>query len=132
MQIIGRAIRKVMGASTLIGDDVKNQSGENLGKIEEIVLDVPSGTVQYAVLSFGGGFLGIGDKLFAVPWRVLQLDEDNKCFVLNVSKDKLENAPGFDKKNWPDFADAEFGGKIYDYYGIERLTSTAVKPNKVM
>jgi len=89
MQIIGRDIRKVMGASTLTSDEVRNQSGEDLGKIEEIMLDVPSGRIAYAVLSFGG-FLGIGDKLFAVPWQALQLNEDDKCFILNVSKDRLK------------------------------------------
>ena len=129
MQIIGRDIRKVMGASTLTSDEVRNQSGEDLGKIEEIMLDVPSGRIAYAVLSFGG-FLGIGDKLFAVPWQALQLNEDDKCFILNVSKDRLEDAPGFDKNNWPDMSDPEFGGRVYDYYGIERLVATPEKPFK--
>src|SRR6266545_4609381 len=71
----GKRYRRVMGASTLTGDSVRNPAGEDLGKIEEIMIDVPTGRVAYAVLSFGG-FLGLGDKLFAVPWGNLTLDED--------------------------------------------------------
>ncbi len=110
--------RDVMSASTLIGDDVVDSKGESLGSIEEIMLHVPSGRIAYAVLSFGG-FLGMGDKLFAIPWEALTLDEENKQFVLHIDKDKLENAPGFDKDNWPDMADPQFGSRIYGYYGYE-------------
>jgi sporulation protein YlmC with PRC-barrel domain len=72
-----------MGASTLGGDDVLNRQEKKLGTIEEIMLDVPTGRIAYAVLS-SGGFLGIGDKLFAIPWRSLTLDPENKCFVVDV------------------------------------------------
>ncbi len=64
---------RVLSASTLTGDRVRNAAGEDLGKVEEIMLDVPGGRIAYAVLSFGG-MLGIGDKLFAVPWSALRLD----------------------------------------------------------
>jgi len=111
--------REVMGASTLNGDAVRNSAGEKLGSIEEIMLDVPNGRVAYAVLSFGG-FLGMGDKLFAIPWSELTLDEDEKCFVLEADREKLERAPGFDKDNWPDMADPSWRDQIYDYYGAER------------
>jgi sporulation protein YlmC with PRC-barrel domain len=73
----------VMEADTLEGNDVVNAQGEKLGDIKSIMIDVPSGRVAYAVLS-SGGFLGIGDKLFAIPWRALTLDADNKCFILNI------------------------------------------------
>ena len=81
-----------MAASTLAGDDVLDASGDKLGTLNEIMLDVPSGRIAYAVLS-SGGFLGIGDKLFAIPWRALTLDAENKCFRLDVSKDRMEEAP---------------------------------------
>ncbi len=110
--------RRVLPASTLKGDAVKNRSGEDLGKIDEIMIDVPTGRVAYAVLSFGG-FLGMGNKLFAVPWSVLTLDEDRKCFIFDVGKEKLERAPGFDKDNWPDMADSRWGSQIYGYYGVD-------------
>ena len=60
----------VMGASTLKGDSVFNPAGADLGHVEDIMLDVGRGKVAYAVLSFGG-FLGMGNKLFAVPWQAL-------------------------------------------------------------
>ncbi len=111
-------IRHVMSASTLIGDPVVNARGDDLGKLEEIMIHVDSGMVAYGVLSFGG-FLGMGDKLFAIPWEALTLDEDNKRFILEISKEKLEQAPGFDKDHWPDFADPNWGKQIYTYYGYE-------------
>jgi sporulation protein YlmC with PRC-barrel domain len=108
--------RRVLSASTLAGDHVQNSAGEDLGKVNEIMIDIPSGKVAYAVLSFGG-FLGMGNKLFALPWSALKLDEGKKCFVLDVDKKKLENAPGFDKDNWPDMADTSWGTRIFSYYG---------------
>src|SRR5215813_352584 len=75
--------RRVMGATTLAGDRVRNSAGEDLGKIEEIMIDIPTGRVAYAVLSFGG-FLGMGNKLFAVPWEALRVNERDHEFVLNV------------------------------------------------
>jgi hypothetical protein len=95
---------------------VRNAAGDDLGKIEEIMLDVPSGRVAYAVLSFGG-VLGMGNKLFAVPWNALTVDEQEHQFTLNVDKQVLENAPGFDKDNWPDMADPSWGSQIYSHYG---------------
>ncbi len=108
----------LMGANTLIGNDVYNQKDENLGDIKEIMLDVRSGRVSYAVLSFGG-FLGMGEKLFAVPWTALTLDTVNKRFVLNVEKDRLESAPGFDQDSWPNMADPSWAKSIHDYYGTK-------------
>jgi len=106
----------LMGATTLVGDDVCNPHGEDVGEIKEIMLDMRSGEVAYVVLSFGG-FLGMGEKLFAVPWRALQLDTENKRFVLNVDQDRLKNAPGFHKNNWPDMADQSWAREIHAYYG---------------
>lgn len=108
----------LMGANTLIGNDVYNGNDEDLGNIKEIMLDVRSGRVSYAVLSFGG-FLGMGEKLFAVPWSALTLDTENKRFVLNVEKVKLESAPGFNADQWPNMADASWAEGIHAYYGIQ-------------
>ena len=108
---------EVMDADTLQGDNVVNAAGEDLGKIEAIMLDVSSGHIAYAVLSFGG-FLGMGSKLFAIPWRALTLDPDEHRFVLDVSKDKLENAQGFDKDNWPSMADPNWASDIHSYYNV--------------
>ncbi len=122
MEVTGtRNVRHVMSASTLNGDSVVNSKGEDLGKIEEIMIHVPSGKIAYAVLSFGG-FLGLGDKLFAIPWEALKLDEDNHRFVLDVDKEKMERAPGFDKDRWPDMADPTWSSEIYRYYGYQEPT----------
>src|SRR5215467_3538173 len=108
--------RRVLSASTLAGDTVRNAAGDSLGKVDEIMIDIPSGQVAYAVLSFGG-LLRMGNKLFAVPWSALRVDEDEKCFILDVDKRKLETAPGFDKDTWPDMADPSWGSQISEHYG---------------
>lgn len=95
---------ELMGASSLIGNDVYNHSKEDLGDIKEIMLDMESGKIAYAVLSFGG-VLGVGEKLFAIPWSALTLDTESERFILNVGKSKFENAEGFDKDHWPGAAD---------------------------
>lgn len=107
---------EIMAADTLEGDDVVNTKGEDLGNIKDIMIDVPTGRVAYAVLS-SGGFLGIGDKLFAIPWSALTLDADRKCFILDVDKETLKNAPGFDKDHWPSMADPTWAKEVHDYYG---------------
>jgi sporulation protein YlmC with PRC-barrel domain len=108
--------RRVLGASTLEGDKVRNPAGEDLGKVDKIMIDIPTGRVAYVVLSHGG-VLGMGDKLFAVPWRLFTVDEDEKEFILDVPKSKLEAAPGFDKDNWPDMANEDWGTQLSQYYG---------------
>lgn len=109
---------ELMGANTLIGNDVYNLKNEDLGDIKEIMLDMRTGQVSYAVLSFGG-FLGMGEKLFAVPWNALTLDTQNKRFTLNVEKDRLESAPGFDEDSWPNMADQSWAKSIHDFYGTK-------------
>ncbi|MBI5440799.1 MAG: PRC-barrel domain-containing protein [Deltaproteobacteria bacterium] len=106
---------EVMGANDLVGDHVVNSKGERLGKIEEIMIDMGTGKVAYAVLSFGG-ILGIGDKLFAIPWSALRLDPANKQFVFDVDKERLDKAPGFDKDHWPHMADMKWAQEIHSYW----------------
>jgi len=108
-------VRPVLAASTITGDRVRNGKGEHLGKIEDIMLDVPTGRIAYAVLSFGG-FMGIGDKLFAVPWSALRIDTGEHEFVLDVDKSTLESAPGFDKSDWPDMAQPDFADPVHRFY----------------
>lgn len=119
---------RLMGADTLMGEDVYNCQGEDLGDIKEFMIDMQSGQIAYAVLSFGG-ILGMGDKLFAVPWQALELDTANKRFILDTNKERLEDAPGFDQDRWPNMASAEFGSQIHGFYGTQQnlpgqLTST--------
>jgi sporulation protein YlmC with PRC-barrel domain len=123
----------LMGADTLIGDSVVNATDDDLGDIKEIMLDMQTGQVAYAVLSFGG-FLGMGDKLFAVPWQALHLDTVNKRFVLDIDKQRLQNAPGFDKDAWPDMADAQWAQHIHSFYGTDptRPGAPTMGPNVAM
>lgn len=112
---------ELMGADTLIGNDVSNRNGESLGDIKELMIDMSSGQIAYAVMSFGG-FLGMGDKLFAVPWQALVLDTVNKRFTLGVSKEALKDAPGFDKDHWPSMADKTWAGGVHKFYGTSHTS----------
>ncbi|HEY8099555.1 MAG TPA: PRC-barrel domain-containing protein [Burkholderiaceae bacterium] len=107
---------RLMGADTLIGEDVYNSHDEKLGDIKEFMLNMQTGEVEYAVLSFGGVF-SMGEKLFAVPFDALKLDTTNERFILDVEKQMLENAPGFDKDNWPDMADETWASQVHSFYG---------------
>ena len=109
---------ELMGANTLNGEDVYNTKDEDLGDIKEIMIDMRSGRIAYAVLSFGG-VLGMGDKLFAVPWSALKLDTVNKRFILDIDKKRLEGAPGFDKDAWPRMADPTWGAQVHSYYNAK-------------
>jgi sporulation protein YlmC with PRC-barrel domain len=108
----------LMGADTLIGNEVYNIANESLGTIKELMIDMSSGTINYAVLSYGG-FLGMGDRLFAVPWRALKLDAANRRFTLSVTKEQLKNAPGFDKDHWPSMADTTWASSVHNFYGVK-------------
>ncbi|MCC7547318.1 MAG: PRC-barrel domain-containing protein [Burkholderiales bacterium] len=89
------AIMRDLRVSELIGMDVRNAKGDDLGKINDVVLDVNNNRVHYAILSFGG-FAGLGDKLFAYPVRMFQLGQNERSLMLNVSEEQLENAPDFE------------------------------------
>jgi sporulation protein YlmC with PRC-barrel domain len=109
---------RVFPISSILGYHVRNSAREDLGSLEEIMIDEATGRVAYAVLSFGG-FLGLGNKLFAIPWEALALNRQDKEFVLNVDREKLERAPGFDKQHWPDMADRNWESEIFAYYGCK-------------
>lgn len=105
----------LLSATSIAGDEVRNLQNEELGKIEDIMLDINEGKIRYAVLS-SGGFLGMGDRLFAVPWKALQQDAENKRFMLDVDVERLKNAPGFDKNDWPNMADPSWNSTVESYY----------------
>jgi sporulation protein YlmC with PRC-barrel domain len=116
--------RNVHRASELIGMEVKNAQGEDLGKIHDLVVGMRSGRVRYAALSFGG-FAGLGEKLFAIPFQGLQLatgEDDEKHFVLNIPMEQFENAQGFEENNWPDLANPQWVAQIEGRYQIQART----------
>ena len=106
----------VPAKKTVIGSNVINAQDEDLGKIEDLVLDAGAARIAYAVLSFGG-FLGMGNKYFTIPWNAFRFNLSDKRAILNVDKKLLENAPGFEKDQWPNMADPTWGASIYRHYG---------------
>jgi sporulation protein YlmC with PRC-barrel domain len=104
-------------AASIIGDHIENLEGEDLGKIDNLMVNLYNGEVEYAVVEFGS-FLGIGGKLFAVPFKELKLDPDKKVFILNRDKEYLKQSPGFDKTHWPDTNDHSYFENVKMYYGF--------------
>ncbi|MHB8493401.1 MAG: PRC-barrel domain-containing protein [Casimicrobiaceae bacterium] len=102
-------------ASSIIGTSVVNSKGDSLGDIKEVVIDPRSGKVAYAVVSFGG-FLGMGEKLFAIPFSAFKYDLPKNDYVLDVSKERLKAAPGFDANHWPAMSDEKWNRDVYKYY----------------
>ena len=114
-------INRTLSASTIKGTKVENRKKEDIGKIQDLMINTEDGNIEYAVLSFGG-FLGLGDKYFAVPMQALQFTtrDDEQTIMMDVTKEKLENAPGFDKDKWPRKASSKFIDNVYKHYGYER------------
>ena len=113
-------VAKNVRSSQLVGLRVKNKQGQDLGKVEDIVVDLKNGDVRYAALSFGG-FAGFGTKLFAVPWQAMtfMLAENDRHFVLDTTAEKLKQQEGFDSSHWPNFADKKWTDSIDKHYNLE-------------
>jgi sporulation protein YlmC with PRC-barrel domain len=109
-------------ADTIKREKVVSIAGENLGKIEELIIDLQAGRVAYAVLSFGE-FSGMNGKFFAIPWQALQAKFQEHAFLLNIPKYTLEKAEGFDKDNWP-VTTYEWLSTVYSYYGYQPYWQT--------
>ena len=109
---------QALSLSTLLGNQVVDRSGEEVGRIQELMIDPRSGRVTYAVMSLGG-LLGLGEKLFAVPWVSLELDAEKDRFVMDVDRERLRQAPGFDKDDWPNMGDTYWGTDVPKFYGAK-------------
>lgn len=109
-------------ATDLTGTKVQNLQGENIGKIQDLMIDLDSGHILYTVLSFGG-FMGIGDDYFAIPMEALVFSDHDDVIKLDIDKETLKNAPGFDKDNWPEQPKDEFVSSVYEYYGYDRKST---------
>ncbi|WP_109481070.1 PRC-barrel domain-containing protein [Paraburkholderia sp. C35] len=124
---------EVMAAAPLDGTKVYSSDAEHVGKISDIMLDVRSGRIAYAVLS-EGGFLGMGANLHAIPWSALTLDTDQKCFHVDITAQQLKDEPGFDKDHWPSMADARWSESLHTYYNRDpywRSRSDYMDPDDV-
>lgn len=111
--------------NSILGVKVINAQREDLGNIEDLVLDARNNRVAYAILSFGG-FLGMGDRHFAIPFEALSFDLSEKVAVLDIDKDRLKNAPGFDKDDWPDMANPAWGSEVFRHYGYRPYWDASV------
>lgn len=98
---------KFLTASSIIGDEVLNPGGDKLGKINDIMVELSGGKIEYVVIELGG-FLGMGEKYFAVPFALLKVDAKQEVFILDQTKETLNAAPGFDKDHWPETNSHEF------------------------
>lgn len=108
--------KSIVKSEEVVGVGVENPQGENLGKVHSLMIDKMNGKVVYVVLSFGG-FMGMGDKLFAMPWHIFSYHPEREKFIISLDKEKLKNSPGFDKDNWPDMSESSWSNTIRDYYG---------------
>jgi sporulation protein YlmC with PRC-barrel domain len=114
-------------ASRLIGMNIENSQQKGVGEINDIVLDAKTGEIQYVAVTYGG-FLGVGNKMFAVPFEAFTVqqdpddpnDHDDYVLVLDVTEKQLEGAEGFDEDNWPNFADKTFTNELYKRYDVNR------------
>lgn len=107
----------ILSASTLTGDQIVDREGGKLGTLKDIMLDLTQGSVVYAVLA-RGGFGGVGEKLFAVPWSMLEVDGDHKRIVLDADAQVLDDSPGFDPDNWPSFTDEAWRADVDRHFGL--------------
>jgi len=109
---------KLFSTENLVGCSVTNNAGEDLGKIEDLVVDAEQGCISFAVLSFGGGFLGMGERFFPIPWQALHPSRQEDTFILDLDREVIKNAPSFDKadKNIWSMADYEYLARVYRYY----------------
>ena len=106
---------KYLTASSIIGDRVRNKQAEEMGVIKNIMIDITDGSISYFIIEFGG-FLGVGTKYFAIPFKLLVIDSTKHEFIFNQPKEVLENAPGFDMDHWPD---TNFHyDRVYDYWSF--------------
>lgn len=106
---------RFLSASTLVGANVRNPQDESLGELKDCMIDTASGKLAYGVLSFGG-ILGMGNKLFAIPWDTFRVDPETERLILDIPKERLKDAPGFDADHWPNFAEPNFESEVRQHY----------------
>jgi hypothetical protein len=107
----------LIGSDKVEGTPVYRSNGEKIGKIERIMIDKFSGKVAYAVMSFGG-FMGIGEDYYPLPWSMLKYNPKLDGYEVNISEQQLKGAPKFGKQESWDWSDRARGQKVYDYYGV--------------
>ena len=97
--------------------DVVNKKGQDMGQVQNFVVDMVAGRIAFVIVSFEG-FLGISDKWFALPWEILTWSVENKKFILDMSKETFKEAPGLDKTKWPSEINFDLVAKTYSHFGV--------------
>ncbi len=112
-------VADVMSANKVIGGAVQNPKGESFGEIKNLMIAMETGRAAYVILSFGG-FLGMGEKLFPIPWAALTFKADKQVYVFDKTKEELENAESFNtnESEWPNMSDKRWGKKVHTHYGV--------------
>src|ERR1700753_3759189 len=111
-----RETTRLISSAKVTGSKVENTNGDSLGHIEEIMIDKISGRVGYAVLKYGS-FLGMGGKLFALPWDPLKFDTNRNAYIVAIPEERLKGGPSFDSGTEPNWGDAKYAKEVHDYYG---------------
>ncbi len=121
-------------ASQLLGLNIQNPQGKSLGEINDLVINTNNGKVRYAAVTYGG-FLGMGNKLFAVPFEAFKVevdpdDRDDYVMVLDITQQQLDGQKGFDQDNWPNMADREWARDLDKRYGVKRKIPAKNRVNR--
>ena len=107
---------RLISSDRVEGTAVYSAKGEKIGTIDHLMIGERSGRVEYAVMSFGG-FLGMGESYHPLPWEALDYDTDKDGYVVDVDKERLQQAPSYGEDQRPDY-DRDYGQAIYSYYGV--------------
>ncbi len=112
------AVPRVASIVSMAKSQVTNEQGDNLGRAEDIMVDLETGKIAFAVISTGG-MIGREPRLYAIPWEALKISLHDKKLILNVTKESLQSAPSFHRNAWPDLSDLGWLRDVYAYYGIQ-------------
>jgi sporulation protein YlmC with PRC-barrel domain len=118
---------RLLAAGALKGSRVGNFAGQDLGKVDDLVIDVNTGRPGYVIVAMGG-FLGIGDKLFAVPWELFTVRASDHEFLLDIEKQMLLDAPSFERSKWPDMSDAKWTAELHSHFAQKPYWNSDITP----
>ncbi len=116
---------RLIAADQVQGTSIYNPAGESLGKVEDIMIDKLTGKIAYAIAGFGG-FLGIGNRHYPLPWEKLKYDTNLGGFVVDLDRQTLEGAPSYSDTEMAGWEDPAWGQRVYDYYGAEPVLGSPV------
>jgi len=118
MSTLDTKTSRLIGSDRVEGTIVYNKSGEKIGSIKTVMIDKLSGKVAYAVMSFGG-FLGVGDNYYPLPWSMLKYDTRFGGYVVDIDKKVLEGAPSYGPRERIDWDDEKWGRRVHEHYGVD-------------